>query len=70
MAVEALEARMARLEGAYEQINARLGSLEQRVTSEFATLRAEMRAARNGLDLVLTSASSSLFSSDSSNHWA
>jgi len=30
---------MARLEGAYEQINERLGLLEQRLTSEIACLR-------------------------------
>ncbi|MDI6773479.1 MAG: hypothetical protein QME77_12985 [bacterium] len=43
---------MARLEGAYEQINARLGGVkhrhrlgtpEQRFASELATLRSEMR---------------------------
>jgi hypothetical protein len=49
VAVNALDVRMARLEGAYEQINARLGSLEQRVTSEFATLRAELRESTAGL---------------------
>jgi hypothetical protein len=50
MAVDALDVRMARLEGAYEQINVRLGgvehrleSLEQRVTAEFAALRSEIR---------------------------
>ena len=39
MATEQLEIRMARLEGAYEQINERLGLLKQRLTSEIASLR-------------------------------
>jgi hypothetical protein len=42
MAIEALEIRMAKLEGGYEQINERLGSSEQRVTSELALLRSEL----------------------------
>ncbi len=65
MAVDALEVRMARLEGAYEQIHARLGgvehrleTMEQRVASDFAALRAEVRAdttdLRRRLDLILT----------------
>jgi len=33
MAVNALEGRMARLEGAYEQVNARLGVVGHRRTS-------------------------------------
>lgn len=44
MATDAIEIRMARLEGAYEQINERLGALEQRLSSEIATLRSEVRA--------------------------
>ena len=39
MATEQLEIRMASLEGAYQQINERLGLLEQRLTSEIASLR-------------------------------
>jgi len=31
MAAESLEARMARLEGAYEQLDKRLGSIEERL---------------------------------------
>ena len=42
-----LEARIARLEGSYEQIDRRLGTLEARVDSGFADLRAEIRAARS-----------------------
>ena len=49
MAIEALEVRMARLEGGYEQINERLGAIEQRLasfeqrfTSEITSLRSEM----------------------------
>lgn len=41
MATEQLEIRMARLEGAFEQINERLGLLEQRLTSEIAALRSD-----------------------------
>lgn len=41
---EAVEIRMAKLEGAYQQINERLGALEQRLTAEIAALRAEVRA--------------------------
>ena len=33
MSAQALEVRMARLEGAYEQINHRLGTVEQRLGS-------------------------------------
>lgn len=39
MATEALEIRMARLEGAYEQINERLGSVER----EIGALRSEQK---------------------------
>jgi hypothetical protein len=56
VAVDALEVRMAGLEGAYEQINARLGGVEhrleslgQRMTSEFAAVRSEMREGTAGL---------------------
>ncbi len=50
MAAEAIEIRMARLEGAYEQVDKRMGSIEAAVRDlrtqmrgEFASLRAEMR---------------------------
>lgn len=33
MAAESVEVRLARLEGSYEQINERLGSIEARITS-------------------------------------
>ena len=42
MAADALEVRMARLEGAYEQIDKRLGSVEGQIRD----LRAEMHALR------------------------
>ncbi len=47
MAVEALETRMARLEGGYEQISERLGAIEQRLTSELSSLRSETAAIRS-----------------------
>jgi len=46
MAIEALEVRMARLEGGYEQINERLGAIEQRLTSEIGALRVEIASLR------------------------
>lgn len=48
-----LEARIARLEGSYEQIDRRLGALEARVDSGFADLRAEIRAGRGETDAKL-----------------
>lgn len=51
MATDALEIRMARLEGAYEQINVRLGSLER----EVAALRAEFKTEIVGLRSDLNS---------------
>lgn len=42
MAAEPTEIRMAKLEGAYEQINVRLGAMEHRLSAEIAALRAEM----------------------------
>jgi hypothetical protein len=42
MAIDALDIRMARLEGAYAQINERLGSLEHRLVTEISGLRTEM----------------------------
>ena len=44
MAVDALDVRMARLEGAYAQINERLAGLENRLVTEMGALRAEFRA--------------------------
>lgn len=40
---DTLDVRIAHLEGAYEQIDKRLGTLESTVRSAIATLRAEMR---------------------------
>lgn len=42
MAAEALDIRMARLEGAFAQINERLGALEQRLSSEIGAVRREL----------------------------
>lgn len=44
MAAEPTEIRMAKLEGAYEQINVRLGALEQHLVGEIASVRAEVRS--------------------------
>jgi hypothetical protein len=48
---------MTRPDGAYKQINARLGNREHRVTSDLATLRSELRQEFTGLgkraDLIL-----------------
>ena len=41
---------MARLEGAYEQINERLGLLEQRLTSEIASLRLDFTELRGQIN--------------------
>lgn len=49
MAAEPTEIRMARLEGAYEQINERLGALEQRLSGEIAALRTDLRSEVGGL---------------------
>lgn len=45
MAAEALEVRMARLEGGYEQIDKRLGSID----ADLRDLRAEIRGELGGL---------------------
>ena len=50
MATEQFEIRMARLEGAYEQINERLGLLEQRLTSEIASLRLDFTELRRQIN--------------------
>ena len=54
MAIEAIEIRMARLEGGYEQINERLGgiegrlaSFEHRFTAEITSLRTETTGLRS-----------------------
>lgn len=39
---DALEVRIAHLEGAYEQIDKRLGDLRQEMTANFAQVRQEM----------------------------
>lgn len=44
MAIDALDIRMARLEGAYTQINERLGSLENRLVSEISGLRSAIHS--------------------------
>ena len=49
MAIDSLDIRMARLEGAYAQINERLGSLENRLVAEIGGLRSEVRADIGGL---------------------
>ena len=41
---DTLDVRIAHLEGAYEQIDKRLGTLEATVRSEIASLRAELRS--------------------------
>jgi hypothetical protein len=52
MAADALDARMARLEGAYEQISSRLGAIETRLDS----LESRMEARFNlVIGLLLTS---------------
>jgi len=50
MATEQFEIRMARLEGAYQQINERLGLLEQRLTSEIASLRLDFTELRRQIN--------------------
>lgn len=42
MATNTLEIRMAHLEGAYEQIDKRLGSIERRMDDGFVQLRTEI----------------------------
>ena len=42
--------RMARLEGAYEQMYERLGLLEQRLTSEIASLRLDFTELRRQIN--------------------
>lgn len=44
MVTEALEIRMARLEGAYEQINERLAGVERELSAFRAEFKAELKA--------------------------
>lgn len=46
MAVDSVEVRLARLEGAFVQINERLGSLENRFVAEIGAVRGEMGEVR------------------------
>ena len=46
----ATEQRLARLEGAYEQINIHLGRVESRIEQSFDQLRQETRAGFDRLD--------------------
>jgi hypothetical protein len=78
MAIDALDVRMARLEGGYEQITERLGAIEHRLTSfeervsseikslraEMATMRAEM-ATRSDVDALRVELRSEVRAGDS-----
>jgi hypothetical protein len=55
MAAEPLDIRMARLEGAYVQINERLAGLENRLATEMAGMRAELRTELSELRRQMTS---------------
>jgi hypothetical protein len=46
MATDALEIRMARLEGAYEQINERLAAIDAGLSSGLSSIRAELSTLR------------------------
>jgi hypothetical protein len=46
MAGDALEIRMARLEGAYEQINERLATIDAALSSGLSSIRAELSTLR------------------------
>lgn len=50
MAADALEIRIAHLEGAYEQIDKRLGNVETALQSMHAGLRAELSSKIDRLD--------------------
>lgn len=49
MAIEALEVRMARLEGAYEQSNERLGGVEREIAAFRMDLKSEVAGLRTEL---------------------
>ena len=49
MVTEALEIRMARLEGAYEQINERLAGVERELSAFRAEFKAELKAEIGGV---------------------
>ena len=57
MAIERLDIRMARLEGAYAQINERLGALENRLVTEMGALRTEFRTEHAELRRQITTQS-------------
>ncbi|MDR7551182.1 MAG: hypothetical protein QN131_14805 [Armatimonadota bacterium] len=50
MAVETIEARLARLEGAYDQISARLGGVEQRLSQLDERLEARFNRLDDKMD--------------------
>ncbi len=50
MVTEQIEVRMARLEGAYQQINERLGNFEHRVTAEITAVRSEISELRRQIN--------------------
>jgi hypothetical protein len=50
MAADALDVRMARLEGAYEQINARLGTIETRLDSLGSRMDARFNALESRME--------------------
>jgi hypothetical protein len=55
MATDALDIRMARLEGACEQINERLHAIDRRLTTEIAGVRSEISALRDEFTAELRS---------------
>ena len=52
MAADALEVRMARLEGSYEQLDKRLGDLAADLHALRAEFRAEIQGLRNEIQVV------------------
>jgi len=59
MAAEPTEIRMARLEGAYEQINERLGTLEQRLVEEIRSVRGDVGSVRGEIAALRSDMNSS-----------
>jgi len=49
MSADALEVSIARLEGAFEQVDKRLEAVERKLDTGFAELRAEIRGVESGL---------------------